>query len=229
MLELHKIASGYGKKQVLTDISAAFHPGELTVILGPNGCGKSTLLKTVLGLLPAVEGQLLLDGVPLAQMEPGQIAKKIAWLPQGNQAPNMTAEQLVLCGRFPHLSYPRRYGRKDRQAARAAMEQLGIGHLADTSVLAVNRHDHIGLVQAGQRHQGIGTSNIFTLQKILLPDITVDDIRLRQKLAQFPAARIILLNNPNGNSGFFQLGSKIIADPAAAADRNITNPAGQQA
>ena len=138
MLELHKIASGYGKKQVLTDISAAFHPGELTVILGPNGCGKSTLLKTVLGLLPAVEGQIILDGMPLAQMASEQIAKKIAWLPQGNQAPNMTAEQLVLCGRFPHLSYPRRYGRKDRQAARAAMEQLGIGHLADTAVHALS-------------------------------------------------------------------------------------------
>ena len=131
MLELIDVSAGYGKKQVLHQITAALSGGELTAILGPNGCGKSTFLKTVLGLLPPSEGRILLDGEPLAGEAPGEIARKLAWLPQEKQPVTMTAEQLVLCGRFPHLHYPRRYRQEDREIARAAMERLEIGHLAN--------------------------------------------------------------------------------------------------
>lgn len=130
MVELREVSAGYGKKQVLRQITAVIRPGELTAILGPNGCGKSTLLKTMLGLLPLSGGQILLDGEPLSAKAPGDIARRIAWLPQEKQTANMTAEQLVLCGRFPHLRYPRRYRQEDREIALAAMERLGIGHLA---------------------------------------------------------------------------------------------------
>ena len=130
MLEMQNISAGYGKKQVLWEVSAQLSKGELTAILGPNGSGKSTLLKTVLGLLPLSEGRILLDGYPLGQLTPGEVAKKIAWLPQEKQLANMTVEQLVLCGRFPHLQYPRRYRQQDWDCARQAMERLGIGHLA---------------------------------------------------------------------------------------------------
>ena len=130
MLELQNVCAGYGRKQVLRNISAHLPKGELTAILGPNGSGKSTLLKAILGFVPLSEGQILLEGQPLGKMTPGEVAKKIAWLPQEKQPVNMTAEQLVLCGRFPHLQYPRRYRQQDRVCALQAMERLGIGQLA---------------------------------------------------------------------------------------------------
>ena len=130
MLELRNISAGYGKKQVLRGITAAFEPGKLTAVLGPNGSGKSTLLKAMLGMLPLTEGELLLEGSSLGMLTRGQIAGKLAWLPQGKPTPDMTAEQLVLCGRYPHLRYPRRYRQQDREAAREAMERLGIAGLA---------------------------------------------------------------------------------------------------
>ena len=129
MLELQNVRAGYGRKQVLFDVSAVFRTGELVCILGPNGCGKSTLLKTAMGILPCTQGQILLNGEPLK--DPGITAKHLAWLPQGNRGSGMTVEQLVLCGRFPHLHYPRRYGGKDLEIARAAMAQLRIGELAE--------------------------------------------------------------------------------------------------
>ena len=130
MLELQEVSAGYGKNQVLHHVSASIRKGELTAIIGPNGCGKSTLLKTVLGILLPTEGKVMLDGTPLTGIAPGSIARRIAWLPQEKEPANMTAEQLVLCGRFPHLSYPRRYRKKDREIAIAALNQLGIAHLA---------------------------------------------------------------------------------------------------
>ena len=130
MLEFRNVAVGYGKKQVLTGVNATFHMGELTAVLGPNGSGKSTLLKTALGLLPPSEGQVLLDGTALSDFTPAKAARQLAWLPQEKGQLSMTAEQLVLCGRFPYLRYPRRYREEDREAAWAAMERLGITRLA---------------------------------------------------------------------------------------------------
>ena len=117
MLKLEGICAGYGKTPVLTDISLDFPAGTVTAILGPNGSGKSTLLKAAAGLLPISGGRVLGDD---------DRAKQIAYLAQSRSVPEMTAEQLVLHGRFPWLRWPRRYRPEDETIARAAMERLGI-------------------------------------------------------------------------------------------------------
>ena len=123
MIKLENISSGYGVREVLSGLSAEFEGGRLTAIVGPNGCGKSTLLKTVNGIIPATSGQVTVDGIPTTAMTRRQIAHKIAYLAQGNDTPDMTVEQLVLQGRFPHLHYPRRYGESDYAAVRSALER----------------------------------------------------------------------------------------------------------
>lgn len=130
MLEMDKISAGYGKHQVLQAVCATFGAGSLTSLIGVNGSGKSTLLKALLGILPLDQGQIRIDGQALTQLSRNQIARRIAYLPQGRATPDMTVEQLVLHGRFPHLSYPRRYSRQDRQIAAQAMEQLQLTDLA---------------------------------------------------------------------------------------------------
>ena len=66
MLELKQISIGYGKQDVLRDLSATFKQGCLTSVIGVNGCGKTTLLKAITGLLPLSGGEILLDGQPLS-------------------------------------------------------------------------------------------------------------------------------------------------------------------
>ena len=134
MLELKQISIGYGKQDVLRDLSATFKQGCLTSVIGVNGCGKTTLLKAITGLLPLSGGEILLDGQPLSHMKRGEIARRIAYLPQERPIPDMTVEQLVLHGRFPYLSYPRHYRAADRLAAKEAMDALGIGSLADAPI-----------------------------------------------------------------------------------------------
>jgi iron complex transport system ATP-binding protein len=123
MVKLQGISAGYGEKTVLQNISMDFPPGTVTAIVGPNGCGKSTLLKTTAGLLPLTAGEIAAD-------EPR--ARYIAYSPQSRAIPEMTAGRLVLHGRFPWLTWPRRYRAEDEAAARSAMDRLGVAELSDT-------------------------------------------------------------------------------------------------
>ncbi len=130
MLELKNISAGYGKQTILDGVTAAFEKGKLTSVIGVNGCGKSTLLKAALGILPISQGEITIDGQNLKFMSRNEIAKKTAYLSQGKNTPDMTVEQMVLHGRFPYLSYPRRYTSHDREVAQKAMEVVGVAELA---------------------------------------------------------------------------------------------------
>lgn len=137
MLELHSLAAGYSGKNVLSDISLQFPEGTVTAIVGPNGCGKSTLLKAVAGILP-VRGDIVLGGTSLTGLPARERAKRIAYLPQSRPVPEITAGKLVLHGRFPHLSYPRRYRKEDYAIAREAMVQAGVEALADCPLTSLS-------------------------------------------------------------------------------------------
>lgn len=138
MLELNAISVGYGKQNILGGVTGCFEKGELTSVIGVNGCGKSTLLKAMLGILPVKDGTVTVDGQNLSHLSRNEIAKKIAYLAQGKNTPDMTVFQMVLHGRFPYLSYPRRYTGRDREAAQLAMERVGIAHLADRPLGALS-------------------------------------------------------------------------------------------
>lgn len=132
MLEIQDLSSGYGPKNILQNVSFSAEAGKITAILGPNGCGKSTLLKTLCGILPAGSGQVTLDGQALLSLPSGRLARKAAYLPQTRSLPDITVGRLVLHGRFPYLSYPRRYRPEDHEIARQVMTRMGIADLAET-------------------------------------------------------------------------------------------------
>ena len=134
MIELKNLCAGYPGHEVLHGISLAFRPGEVLVLIGPNGCGKSTLLKAATGLLPRSGGQIMLDGMPLESYKPKQIAQRVAYLPQSRPVPDITARRMVLHGRFPYLSYPRRYRQEDYAAVDRALVWADASDLADIPV-----------------------------------------------------------------------------------------------
>jgi len=61
-IEVKHLTAGYGERQILHDISFQVRRGEVLVILGGSGSGKSTLLKHMIGLLPAVQGEVWIEG-----------------------------------------------------------------------------------------------------------------------------------------------------------------------
>lgn len=131
MIELKELSVGYGKKEILKDISCSFEPGKLTSIIGINGSGKTTLVKTVASIIPSLKGEIFVDGNNVSLLSTKERAKKTAYLAQDNSIPDMTAGQMVLHGRFAHLSYPRVYSDKDKSIARSAIEKMGISSLSE--------------------------------------------------------------------------------------------------
>ena len=138
MLELKNICSGYGKKQVLNNLSVFFKKGTITSIIGPNGCGKSTLLKTAMNIINITDGEVYTDEKDIKTLSRTQVARKIAYLPQEKKIPDMTAGQTVLHGRFPHLNYPRRYSENDIKIAISAMEMLKIEELSQIPMASLS-------------------------------------------------------------------------------------------
>jgi iron complex transport system ATP-binding protein len=110
-------------------------PGTVTVIVGPNGSGKTTLLRALLGLLEPAEGNVQLDGKPLAQHSLRARARVCAWLPQRTELPwSMTARELVMLGRAPHMSALAGPGKLDHDEVNAALARVRAEALCDRDV-----------------------------------------------------------------------------------------------
>jgi ABC-type branched-subunit amino acid transport system ATPase component len=86
MLKIENISTGYGKKQVLFDISFEIKKGGVVLLTGGNGSGKSTLLKTIFGILPIWnKGKVLFDEENITGKPPASLLKKgLLYIPQKN-------------------------------------------------------------------------------------------------------------------------------------------------
>jgi branched-chain amino acid transport system ATP-binding protein len=63
LLEARGLSAGYGGQPVVRDVDLQIQPGEVVCLLGPNGAGKTTTLLTLSGVLPSIQGEVLMDGV----------------------------------------------------------------------------------------------------------------------------------------------------------------------
>ncbi|ARS27859.1 ABC transporter ATP-binding protein [Sphingomonas sp. KC8] len=120
-----------GRRPVLHGVDAVLEPGALIGVIGPNGAGKSTLVRALLGLVPAT-GCVRVDGVDVGRIPRADLAKRIAYLPQGQTLHwPLTVERLVALGRLPHLAPFSRIGDADRAAIDRAIRHADVDHLRD--------------------------------------------------------------------------------------------------
>jgi iron complex transport system ATP-binding protein len=131
MLRATQLAVGYPGHAVGSGFELRLQPGQVLALLGPNGGGKTTLLKTLLGLLRPLGGQVELDGQPLHTLSAAARARRLAYVPQSHVgAFAFSVADLVLMGRTAHGSLFAAPSVHDRAVAQAAIERLGIAHLA---------------------------------------------------------------------------------------------------
>lgn len=180
MLEVNQLNAGYPGRPVLRNLNVSFPSGQVTAILGPNGCGKSTLLKAICGILPVRQGSIRLDGQDLGGLDPKKLAQKVAYLSQSRQVPDITVRRLVLHGRFPYLSYPRRYREADYAAVNAAMEQMGITGLADSKLQQLS---------GGQRQKAYIAMALAQRTDVILLDEPTTYLDIRHQMRMLSYAR----------------------------------------
>jgi len=126
----------------LDGVSVAIPEGARVALVGANGSGKSTLLKAIVGLVPVQSGSIRIGGDGVSDWR-----RRVAYLPQVGELDwrfPVSVERLVVTGRYVHLAWWQRPGRRDVELARAALKQVGVSNLADRQ---------IGQLSGGQRQR----------------------------------------------------------------------------
>ena len=195
MIELKHLSAGYYGNPVIQDITMDFKPGELLVLVGPNGSGKSTLLKAALGLLERMDGSVLYDGQDILTLSRKQIARQAAFLTQSRNTPSIVAKKMVLHGRFPYLSYPRRYSPWDYAVVEKAMELTGTKSYQQTNVSELSGGQRQGVYLAMTLAQD--TKTVFMDEPTTYLDVQrqLQLIRTAKNLAKDGKAVVLVLHD----------------------------------
>ena len=129
MLTMWDADASLGGRQVLNGADLQIEAGELVAVVGPNGAGKSSLIRAFAGLLPLAGGVARLSGDDVRTLSARERADRVAYLPQERRiAWNLPAIEIAALG-APFLSGP-----DAMAAARAALDEVEVGHLADRGV-----------------------------------------------------------------------------------------------
>lgn len=114
-LEVRKLRSGYGRRNVLFDVSLDVGKGSVVGIVGPNGHGKTTLLRTISGLLNASDGEIRLNGSSIRGKASHEIARLgVSHVPQGDLLfSQMTVWENLMMGAFRETDAARIKSRLD--------------------------------------------------------------------------------------------------------------------
>ena len=102
MLEIHNMTAGYGRVDVLREVTLEVRAGAIVGLLGPNGAGKSTLIKSISGLTRVRVGEILFEGEPIQGVAPERIVGRgIIQVPQGRMLfPELSIEDNLALGAY---------------------------------------------------------------------------------------------------------------------------------
>ncbi len=133
---------GYLAHPVLKDVTLRVNDGEFLLVVGPNGSGKSAFVKTLLGIIPAMGGEVRLFGERVDRFSDWA---NIGYLPQSlhdfNPLFPATVEEIVSMGLMAGRTFPKRRSSEDRKRTDEALDRLGIADL---------RSEPIGTLSGGQ-------------------------------------------------------------------------------
>jgi ABC-type Mn2+/Zn2+ transport system ATPase subunit len=217
LIEASGVSLGYGAgPPAVTGVSFALAAGERLALLGPNGGGKTTILRAVTGELRPLAGSL-------------DVRASCATVPQTERSRldyPVSALDVATMGSLPRLPWWRRPGRSERQAARAALERVGLETHADAT---------FGELSGGQRQRVLIARALVQDAEVLLMDEPFTGLdraaaeRLEELIASLAAAGhgVVIATHDLEQAGRWDSvlcvnGRQIaVGPPAATLDREV--------
>jgi iron complex transport system ATP-binding protein len=139
IIKAEGVGFAYTNEKVLEDVSFDVVPGEFLSVIGPNGSGKTTLLKLLYRHLSPLEGTIYLNNAPIENISRRNLSKKIAVVSQVPQFHfGLTALELVLMGRSPHMGLLSFEGREDFEIAAESMALTDVSDLEDRNIFSLS-------------------------------------------------------------------------------------------
>ena len=167
VMELRGVTRRFGSVIALRDIDVALRAGEVPCLLGDNGAGKSTLIKILSGVMPPSEGEILVDGRPVAFRNPREaqaagvatVFQDLGMIPLMSISRNFFLGREPLCGRFP-------FRRLDKDLADATARRA----MADIGIDVRDPSQAVGTLSGGERQSVAIARAIHFGAKVLILD-----------------------------------------------------------
>jgi iron complex transport system ATP-binding protein len=183
VLRAEAVSFTYDTAEVLHDVSLGVGHAGLTGVLGPNGSGKTTLLRLMGGLHIPSAGRITLDDRDLSTYPRGLLARRMATVPQETHlAFDYSVLEIVLMGRYPHLSTFAIEGPVDLEYAAEAMAATGTSDLAGRSFTTLSGGEKQRVVIASALAQLFTADDTESGSSILLLDEPTASLDLAYQL-----------------------------------------------
>jgi ABC-type branched-subunit amino acid transport system ATPase component len=159
LLVVDRIRAGYGKIDILHDVSLAVRVGEIVSVIGPNGAGKSTAFKAIVGFVPPRGGRVVFDGAPLGGLRPDQVLRRgLAYVPQGRIVfPQMTVLENLEMGA---------YIERDTGQVKTSLDRV----FTLFPILAERRRQKAGTMSGGEQQMVAIARALMTSPRLVLLD-----------------------------------------------------------
>jgi iron complex transport system ATP-binding protein len=182
-LRFEDVGLRLGGRAVLDGVNLEVAAGEVVALVGRNGAGKTTLLRLASRILRPERGRVLLGERPLEGLSLREISRQVAVVPQQTLVPfPFRAAEVVLMGRAPHQGFLGFESARDVTIAHQAMEQLGIEHLAERSILELS---------GGERQLVVVARALAQQADLLLLDEPTAFLDLQHRLVVLAAVRAL--------------------------------------
>lgn len=217
ILECKSVCFSYGKKKVLCGVSLQAEAGELVGLLGANGSGKTTLLKSICAILSA-SGEISIKGESIKGKSEREMARLVSYIPQRSGIDiSISALDVVLMGFNAEMGVFSQYSEAQREAALAALSEVGAGALAERDYQSLSEGEKQLCIIA---RAFVSPSSLYLLDE---PESSLDFVNrnramalISNKLKESGRAAVVSLHEPTVALRFCDR-LVLIADGRAAA------------
>lgn len=136
-IHIEQLTVAYQAVPVLWQVDLNIQKGKRTAIIGPNGAGKSTLIKSILGLMTPLTGEVDFSVKENEWSDYKSIKKSVAYVPQKSSVDwdfPTTVLDVVVMGRYGHLGWFKRPGKKDAALAEEMLVKVGMHSFKDRQI-----------------------------------------------------------------------------------------------